>query len=103
MQALDTLQKEKPTLVLSDRRMPEMSGIELLQSLRKDGNRRPFGFITLGISGEATSLASGSGESFLLMEARPATGPSAARLFRRLAAGSSVRYGQGASDVSDRG
>ena len=35
VQALESMQKEKPKLVLSDWNMPEMSGIQLLQSLRE--------------------------------------------------------------------
>jgi two-component system chemotaxis response regulator CheY len=66
VQALETLQKEKPTLVLSDWNMPEMSGIELLQSLRKGGNKTPFGFITSESSAEIKDLAISNGASFLL-------------------------------------
>jgi len=66
VQALETMQKEKPTLVLSDWNMPEMSGIELLQSLRQGGNKTPFGFITSESSTEIKDLAMSSGASFLL-------------------------------------
>lgn len=66
VQALETVQKDKPRLVLSDWNMPEMSGIELLQSLRRDGNKTPFGFITSESSSEIKDLAMSSGASFLL-------------------------------------
>lgn len=66
VQALATLQNEKPKLVLSDWNMPEMSGIELLQALRKAGNKTPFGFITSESSSEIKDLAMGNGASFLL-------------------------------------
>lgn len=66
LQALESLQKEKPKLVLSDWNMPEMSGIELLQSLRQKGDKTPFGFITSESSAEIKNLAMSSGASFLL-------------------------------------
>ena len=66
VQALESMHKEKPKLVLSDWNMPEMSGIELLQSLRKEGNKTPFGFITSESSTEIKDIAISSGASFLL-------------------------------------
>jgi len=64
--ALAAMQTEKPRLVLSDWNMPEMSGIEFLQALRKEGNKTPFGFITSESSPEIKNLAISSGASFLL-------------------------------------
>lgn len=66
LQALASMEKEKPKLVLSDWNMPEMSGIQLLQALRKLGNKIPFGFITSESSPEIKDLAMSSGASFLL-------------------------------------
>ena len=66
VQALESMQKEKPKLVLSDWNMPEMSGIELLQALRKAGNRTPFGFITSESSLEIKDIAISNGANFLL-------------------------------------
>lgn len=66
LQALESMHQEKPKLVLSDWNMPEMSGIELLQSLRKEGNKTPFGFITSESSTEIRDIAISNGASFLL-------------------------------------
>jgi two-component system chemotaxis response regulator CheY len=66
VEALATMQKEKPKLVLSDWNMPEMSGIELLKALRTEGNKTPFGFITSESSAEIKNLAMSNGASFLL-------------------------------------
>ena len=66
VQALAAMQKEKPKLVLSDWNMPEMSGIEFLKSLRTEGNKTPFGFITSESSLEIKDLAMSNGASFLL-------------------------------------
>ena len=46
LEALAAAREVKPDLVLSDWNMPEMSGIELLQALRQEGNAVPFGFVT---------------------------------------------------------
>jgi two-component system chemotaxis response regulator CheY len=66
VQALESMQKEKPKLVLSDWNMPEMSGIELLQSLRQNGDQIPFGFITSESSAEIKTIALSNGANFLL-------------------------------------
>ncbi len=66
VEALAAMQTEKPKLVLSDWNMPEMSGIELLQTLRTGGNKTPFGFITSESSAEIKDLAMSKGASFLL-------------------------------------
>ncbi len=66
VQALESMHQEKPKLILSDWNMPEMSGIELLQSLRNEGNKTPFGFITSESSPEIRDIAISSGASFLL-------------------------------------
>jgi two-component system chemotaxis response regulator CheY len=66
VQALESMHQDKPKLVLSDWNMPEMSGIELLQSLRNQGNKTPFGFITSESSAEIKDMAISNGASFLL-------------------------------------
>ena len=66
VQALEAMHREKPKLVLSDWNMPEMSGIELLQALRTEGNKTPFGFITSESSSEIKDVAISNGASFLL-------------------------------------
>lgn len=44
--ALDRIRTGGIHLVLSDWNMPEMTGITLLQALRREGNDVPFGFVT---------------------------------------------------------
>jgi two-component system chemotaxis response regulator CheY len=44
--AIGKLNGWKPTIVLSDWNMPEMSGIEMLEALRSKGNPVPVGFVT---------------------------------------------------------
>lgn len=46
VQALEMIELHKPDFVLSDSNMPNMSGIQLLEELRKRGNTVPFGFFT---------------------------------------------------------
>ena len=64
--ALDAIRAGGVDLVLSDWNMPEMTGIELLESLRAEGWAGPFGFIT-SESGQATrSRAFDAGASFVV-------------------------------------
>ena len=44
--ALERIREGGVDLVLSDWNMPEMSGMNLLQALRREGNKVPFGFVT---------------------------------------------------------
>ncbi|MBL4636896.1 MAG: response regulator [Kofleriaceae bacterium] len=61
----------KPDLVLCDWNMPNMSGIELLQKLKSDGNHVSFGFITSEGTGEMRATAAENGALFLI--AKPFT------------------------------
>jgi two-component system, chemotaxis family, chemotaxis protein CheY len=45
-QALDAIRASKPDLIFSDWNMPEMSGIELLETLKREGPDVPFVFVT---------------------------------------------------------
>jgi two-component system, chemotaxis family, chemotaxis protein CheY len=45
-EALKAIRASPPTLVMADWNMPEMSGIELLQALRAEGNTVKMGFVT---------------------------------------------------------
>ncbi|MCW2724956.1 MAG: response regulator receiver protein [Frankiales bacterium] len=65
-EAFDAIQADRPDLVLSDWNMPEMTGIELLQALRRAGIDVPFGFVTSEGSDEMRGLASQSGALFLI-------------------------------------
>lgn len=66
VEALAAVAKESPDLVISDWNMPNMTGIELLQKLRADGDKTPFGFVTTEVSGEMRTLATDSGALFLI-------------------------------------
>ena len=44
--ALQKIAAAQPDLILSDWNMPEMTGIELLETLNGDGKKIPFAFIT---------------------------------------------------------
>jgi two-component system, chemotaxis family, chemotaxis protein CheY len=70
-EALQAITASAPDLVLSDWNMPEMTGIELLQALRRGGQQVPFGFVTSEGSDEMRSLADSSGALFLI--AKPFT------------------------------
>ncbi len=65
-EAFDLVATETPDLVLSDWNMPEMTGIELLDALRRSGSGVPFGFVTSEGSAEMRQLAADSGALFLI-------------------------------------
>jgi two-component system chemotaxis response regulator CheY len=64
--ALRTIAESDPEFVISDLNMPEMSGMELLQELRKDGNTIPFGFVTSEASAQLREEASAAGATFVV-------------------------------------
>jgi two-component system chemotaxis response regulator CheY len=70
-EALDAIASDPPDLVLCDWNMPEMSGIELLGSLRAAGNQVPFGFVTSEGSPAMRERAEAAGAKFLI--AKPFT------------------------------
>ncbi len=65
-EALDAIRDDPPDLVLADWNMPVMSGIQLLQALRSEGNEVVFGFITTEATDAMRSKAAESGAKFLL-------------------------------------
>ena len=69
--ALKQIAAEKPDLVLSDWNMPEMTGIELLEALTKQGTKLKFGFVTSEGSPEMRRRAMDAGALFLI--AKPFT------------------------------
>jgi two-component system chemotaxis response regulator CheY len=71
VEALEVMADEDPDLVLSDWNMPEMSGIELLRTLRGQGDSTPFGFVTSEGSAEMRQRAQDAGALFLI--AKPFT------------------------------
>lgn len=70
-EALELAVQEAPDLVLSDWNMPEMDGIDVLESLRSAGNQVPFGFVTSEGSALMRARAESAGALFLI--AKPFT------------------------------
>lgn len=70
-EALAYLRANRPTVVLSDWNMPEMSGIELLRALRSEGNEVTFGFVTSESTDAMRATAQAEGADFLI--AKPFT------------------------------
>ena len=66
LEALDAIRKDNPDLVLADWNMPNMTGIELLEKLREEGNDVTFGFITTEATAAMRSKASKAGARFLI-------------------------------------
>lgn len=67
-EALDAVRQSAPDLILSDWNMPEMSGIELLDSLRAEGVAVKFGFVTTERTPEMRARASEAGAAFLIVK-----------------------------------
>jgi len=73
--ALEKIRGATPDLVLCDWNMPNMNGIELLETLRGvDENEVPFGFITTESTQEMRQKATQAGAKFLI--AKPFTSES---------------------------
>jgi two-component system, chemotaxis family, chemotaxis protein CheY len=70
-QALEMIANQVPDLILSDWNMPEMTGIDLLRSLRSKGLNIPFCFVTSEGSEEMREVASQNGALGLI--AKPFT------------------------------
>jgi two-component system chemotaxis response regulator CheY len=70
-QALATVRADRPDLVLSDWNMPEMTGIELLEALRAEGNDVRLGFVTTEGTAAMRDRAKNAGALFLI--AKPFT------------------------------
>jgi two-component system chemotaxis response regulator CheY len=81
-EAFTAIKTARPDLVLSDWNMPEMSGIELLRTLRRSGEDVPLGFVTSEGSEEMRQIASDAGALFLI--AKPFTAETFTTLLRPL-------------------
>jgi two-component system chemotaxis response regulator CheY len=64
--ALGVADRERPDLILADWNMPKLTGIEMLRSLRSDGNNVTVGFVTSESSVEIRRQAQEAGASFFL-------------------------------------
>jgi two-component system chemotaxis response regulator CheY len=71
VEALASIDKAKPILVISDWNMPEMNGIQLLQELNNRKVSVRFGFVTTEGTADMRALADEAGALFLI--AKPFT------------------------------
>ncbi|WP_456372501.1 response regulator [Thiolapillus sp.] len=69
--ALEAIRQEQPDLVLCDWNMPNMTGPELLETLKDEGIKPKFGFVTTEASEEMRERAAELGANFLI--AKPFT------------------------------
>jgi len=65
-EALAEVAREKVDMVLSDWNMPEMTGIQLLRALRRQGDQTRFGFITSESTAELRARATAAGALFVV-------------------------------------
>ena len=68
LEALSVLREYPADLVLSDWNMPDRTGIELLEEIRRRGNPVPFGFITSNNVPEMRGQATEGGAAFFLIK-----------------------------------
>ncbi len=66
VEGLNMVRDEKPDLVLADWNMPNMTGIEMLEALREEGDLVKVGFITTEATTAMRSRASDAGALFLV-------------------------------------
>lgn len=65
-QALELTLSEAPDLILADWNMPGLTGLEVLQQLRAQGNETTFGFVTSEVSGTMQQRALAAGAAFVI-------------------------------------
>jgi two-component system chemotaxis response regulator CheY len=70
-EALDAIKASKPDLVLTDWNMPNMSGIELIESLKAEGIKVKIGMVTTEGTPAMRARATEAGALFLI--AKPFT------------------------------
>ena len=64
--ALCAIRASAPDLVLSDWNMPNMTGIQLLECIAKEGIKVKFGFITTEATPDMRNRAANAGARFLI-------------------------------------
>ena len=64
--AMTEIKAAPPDIVLSDWNMPVMTGIELLENLRKEGIAVPLGFVTSESSADFKERAFDAGAAFMI-------------------------------------
>ena len=65
-QALESIHKDPPDLILSDWNMPNKTGMELLLALNEEGYNITFGFVTTEATSEMRAKAADAGAKFLI-------------------------------------
>ena len=65
-EALDLVRREPPDLILCDWNMPEMSGLEFVESLSREGVQARFGFLTSESSADVRATAVKAGAAFFI-------------------------------------
>lgn len=65
-EALGVIRTSSPDVVLSDWNMPTMNGIELLQKVKEEGIKVPFGFVTSESTPAVREQALAAGAKFLI-------------------------------------
>jgi two-component system chemotaxis response regulator CheY len=64
--ALEHIKRDPPDVVMCDWNMPEVSGIEVLQSLADQGSAVRFGFVTSEVIDDMRQTAIGLGAKFFI-------------------------------------
>ncbi|MCB1764781.1 MAG: response regulator [Candidatus Competibacteraceae bacterium] len=65
-EALESIHKDPPDLILSDWNMPNKSGLDLLHTLNEEGYKITFGFITTEGTAEMRAKAAQAGAKFII-------------------------------------
>ena len=65
-EALEMIRNESPDVILCDWNMPKMNGMELLTTLRGEGNNTTFGFITTEGTADSLVAAKDAGARFVI-------------------------------------